>query len=316
MSILVTGGAGFIGSHLVQRMADMGEHVVCLDNLDDYYDPSIKRSHLRSFDGKRNITVVHGDIRDPAILDEIGRNYAVDSIIHAAARAGVRPSIAKPQLYIDVNVRGTGALFEFARAHHVRMFVFLSSSSVYGVTSKAPFSEEDPVERPISPYAATKKAGELLGYTYHHLYGLPVTCLRLFTVYGARQRPDMAIHRFTQKIHRGEPLQLFGDGSSARDYTYIDDIINGIVRAWQTPLGYEVLNLGESQTITLRELITLLEENLGRKARVEQLPDQPGDVPLTNADISKARRMIGYNPTTPVRDGIRSFVQWYLSQAR
>lgn len=311
MSTLVTGGAGFIGSHVVERLLHRGERVICLDNFDDFYDPALKREHVKGFAAAGPVTVIEGDIRDISALERVERLGPVDAIIHAAARAGVRPSIDDPALYYDVNVRGTLNVLEYARRWKVRNMVFISSSSVYGATSRVPFSEDDHVGQPISPYAATKRSGELLAYTYHHLFGLPVTCLRLFTVYGPRQRPEMAIHAFTRNILNGTPIRMFGDGTTSRDYTYVDDIVQGIEAAWERPHGYEIFNLGESQTITLAGLIAAIEEATGKKAIIERLPDQPGDVPTTYADVSKARRLLGYRPTTSVRDGIAAFVAWY-----
>lgn len=313
MSTLVTGGAGFIGSHVVERLLRRGERVICLDNFDDFYDPALKRGNIKGFLAAGSVSIIEGDIRNAEALERVEKDGPVDAIIHAAARAGVRPSIDDPALYYDVNVRGTLNVLEYARRWKVRNMVFISSSSVYGATSQVPFSEDDQVGHPISPYAATKRSGELLAYTYHHLFGLPVTCLRLFTVYGPRQRPEMAIHAFTRNILNGTPIRMFGDGTTSRDYTYVEDIVQGVEAAWERPSGYEIFNLGESQTITLAGLISAIEEATGKKAIIERLPDQPGDVPTTYADVSKARRLLGYQPTTSVRDGITKFVAWYRS---
>lgn len=312
--VLVTGGAGFIGSHLCQRLLQEGYEVVCLDNLDAYYDPAIKRKNLgmiRASKGAKGFQLVEGDIRDKGLLDDLFRRSSFDLIIHLAARAGVRPSIEQPLLYEGVNVAGTLNLLEACREFGVRDFIFGSSSSVYGKNRKVPFAEEDRLEAMISPYAVTKRIGELFCYTYHHLYGLNISCLRFFTVYGPRQRPEMAIHKFTRLIQNGEKIPLFGDGTSRRDYTYIDDIIGGIMGAVQNLKGYDIFNLGESQTVPLRELISLIEQALGKKAVVEELPDQPGDVPITYADITKSRRLLGYDPKVGIAEGAARFVQWF-----
>lgn len=302
---LVTGGAGFIGSHLVDRLLARGEEVVCFDDFNDFYDPAIKRAHATGF------RIVEGDIRDSARLAEAFSEYPITKIVHLAARAGVRPSLDNPLLYEDVNVRGTLNLLELAKKHKVSQFVFASSSSVYGGNTKTPFHEDDPIRRTVSPYAATKYAGELMCYTYHHLYGIPTTCLRFFTVYGPRQRPEMAIHKFTREIYEGRPITVFGDGNTARDYTYIDDIIQGVLAAIDQPYPFEVFNLGESFCVKLSELVSLLEEVSGRKALIQKMPAQPGDVELTYADVSKARKMLGYQPQTPIRQGLTNFVHWF-----
>lgn len=312
MNVLVTGGAGFIGSTLVDRLMARGDGVICLDSFDDFYAPSIKRWNIRGLSGHPRFVLVEGDIRDPDLMKDLAREYRIDAIIHSAARAGVRPSIQNPLLYEDVNIKGTMNILEFARSINPQNLVFLSSSSIYGINEKVPFSETDPVDHPISPYAATKKACELLCYTYHHLYGLNITCVRPFTVYGPRQRPEMAIHKFTRMIDLGEPIPMYGDGSSKRDYTYIDDLAEGILLALDRPLGYAVINLGEEATITLRDLIALIEKNLGRDAAVRKMPDQPGDVPITFADITRAKELLGYDPKVKIEEGIRRFVQWYL----
>ncbi|NOY52980.1 MAG: NAD-dependent epimerase/dehydratase family protein [Deltaproteobacteria bacterium] len=315
MRVLVTGGAGFIGSTLVDRLLERGDSVICLDSFDDFYDPSIKRCNLEMVSNHPGFTLLTGDIRDNAVMKKVMDDLSFDAVIHTAARAGVRPSIEQPALYEDVNIKGTMNLLELARQVQPANFVFLSSSSVYGVNRKVPFSETDPVDHPISPYAATKKACELICHTYHHLYGLNITCVRPFTVYGPRQRPEMAIHKFTRMIDRGETLPMFGDGTSRRDYTYIDDLVDGILRALDRPLGYDVINLGEHDTIALRELIALIEKNLGKKARIEKLPDQPGDVPVTYADITRAKEKLGYAPQVKVPEGVRKFVEWYRERS-
>jgi UDP-glucuronate 4-epimerase len=308
MEILVTGGAGFIGSHVVERLLARGDRVTVLDDFNDFYAPAIKHANVAGF--RDRVTLLAADIRQTDLLK--GRSF--DAIIHLAARAGVRPSLQQPVLYTQVNVLGTQALLEFARQTGVKKFVFASSSSVYGVNEKVPFSEADPIFRPISPYAATKLAGEALCHVYHHLYGTDIVCLRFFTVYGPRQRPDLAIHKFTNAIAAGQPIELFGDGSARRDYTYIDDILQGVLAAVDRPLGYEVINLGESQTVPLLELVRQIEAALGKKAQIKWLPPQPGDVPVTFADIAKARRLLDYNPQTKITDGIPKFVQWFKAR--
>jgi UDP-glucuronate 4-epimerase len=310
--ILVTGGAGFIGSHLVDRLLHRGEEIVCVDHLNDFYDPAIKRSNIREHLRSPGYRLVEADIRDTEAMSRTFAAYPIEKIVHLAARAGVRPSIDQPLLYEDVNIKGTLCLLELARQHRISQFVFASSSSVYGANTKTPFSEEDRIDRTVSPYAATKYAGELLCYTYSHLYGIPATCLRFFTVYGPRQRPEMAIHKFAQLIHDGRPIPFYGDGSTARDYTYIDDIIDGIVAALDRPTPYEVFNLGESSTVTLKELVMTLEKVIGKPAIIQRLPSQPGDVEITYADITKARTLLGYNPSTAIADGLKSFNDWYV----
>lgn len=310
---LVTGGAGFIGSHLIERLLADGRHIICLDNFNDYYDPAVKRRNLTEAAAHENFTLIEGDILDAGLLADIFEREPVGEVVHLAARAGVRPSLADPLLYEQVNCVGTLNLLERARRAGVRHFVFGSSSSVYGTNAKVPFSEEDPINQPVSPYATTKRAGELMCYTYNHLYALPVTCLRFFTVYGPRQRPDMAIHKFTRAIAEGRKITLFGDGKSRRDYTYVDDIIGGVTRALGRPAGYKIFNLGESQTIELTGLIKLIESALGKKADIEWQPDQPGDVPITYADITLARAELGYNPSTLIEQGIPRFVEWFRS---
>ncbi len=312
MNILVTGGAGFIGSVLTDRLLERGDRVICIDSFDDFYDPALKRLNIAAALENSKFVLEEGDIRDQDFLDHLARRHAIDAVIHSAARAGVRPSIQNPRLYEDVNIKGTMNLLEMARRLEPENFVFLSSSSVYGVNDKVPFSETDFVDHPISPYAATKKACELICHTYHHLFGLNITCVRPFTVYGPRQRPEMAIHKFTRMIDEGKAIPMFGDGTSRRDYTYVDDLVDGVVRAVDRPLGYDVINLGEQDTISLRDLISLIEENLGKKAKIDQQPDQPGDVPLTFADISRARERLGYDPQVKVQEGVRRFVDWYL----
>ena len=312
-SILVTGGAGFIGSHLVDRLLSEGEwRVSVVDDLNDFYDPAIKRANASSHEKNSNYQLFKADIRDQAALRNIFAVNSFDCVVHLAARAGVRPSLDQPQLYAETNINGTLNLLELAREHGIKQFVFGSSSSVYGINAKVPFAEDDPIRQPISPYAATKAAGELLCHTYTHLYGIRCVCLRFFTVYGPRQRPDLAIHKFARLISEGKPIPVFGDGTTRRDYTFIDDIIGGVRAAIDySKTDYEVINLGESRTVELRELISLLEKELGKTAQIDRQPLQPGDVPQTFADIAKARRLLGYNPQTQIEEGIHTFVRWF-----
>lgn len=312
MRILVTGGAGFIGSHLVEKLLAAGHDVAILDDFNDFYDPEIKRENVAAF--SRDAAVHQVDLRDSGALRSLFHGQKFDAIAHLAARAGVRPSIVHPQLYYDTNVAGTLHLLEAARATGVERFVFASSSSVYGVCKTVPFSEEFHLTQTISPYAATKIAGEYLCSTYAHLYQMRIVALRYFTVYGPRQRPDLAIHQFTRRIHAGKPIDQFGDGTTRRDYTYIDDIIQGTMAALdcEGPM-FDIFNLGESETIELKDLIVAIEAAVGRKALINRLPEQPGDVPLTCADISKARKLLGYNPQTPFREGLPKFVNWFLA---
>jgi UDP-glucuronate 4-epimerase len=309
--ILVTGGAGFIGSHLCGRLLREGHRVVCLDNFDDFYNPQIKRRNTREVIGQEQFELVEGDIRDTRLIARVFRGTAFDVVVHLAARAGVRPSIDHPTLYEEVNVRGTVNLLEACREFGIKSFIFASSSSVYGGSSKVPFSEEDRVESPISPYGATKRAGELFCSTYHRLFGINIACLRYFTAYGPRQRPEMAIHKFTRLIAGNEKVPMYGDGQSMRDYTYIDDIIQGTLGAIHGNEGYEIYNLGEFRTTRLRDLIRMLEEALGKKAIIEELPEQRGDMPVTYANIEKARRRLGYAPRFSMEEGIHRFVEWY-----
>lgn len=309
MKVLVTGAAGFIGSHLCERLLAQGWVVAAVDNFDDFYDPQVKRRNIDTCVHNNSFKLIEADIRDTAAMDEaIGDDTEV--IVHLAARAGVRPSIALPLLYADVNVNGTTVLLEAAKKHKVGKFIFGSSSSVYGNNEKIPFSEDDNVDFPISPYAATKKAGELICHTYNHLYGMCVTCLRYFTVYGPRQRPDLAIHKFAKLIEQGKPIPIYGDGTMMRDFTYIDDIIDGTVSAIQKCAGFEIYNLGESKPITVNDLVTEIEKALGRQAVKEYLPVQPGDVARTYADITKAASELGYNPATTIETGLAEFVAW------
>ncbi|HEY2138905.1 MAG TPA: NAD-dependent epimerase/dehydratase family protein [Chthoniobacterales bacterium] len=315
MRILVTGGAGFIGSHLVEKLLVTGHEVSILDDFNDFYDPEIKRANVERVAGE--VPIHRVDLRDKAAVDLLFHREKFDAIAHLAARAGVRPSISQPQLYYDTNVGGTLHLLEAARRTGLDRFIFASSSSVYGICKTVPFSEDFHLTQTISPYAATKVAGEFLCSTYSHLYRMRIVALRFFTVYGARQRPDLAIHQFTRKIHQGQPIDQFGDGTTRRDYTYIDDIIQGVMAAfdYNGPL-FDIFNLGESETIPLQQLIGAIEKTLGKKAKINQLPEQPGDVPLTCADISKAKKLLGYNPGTPLSVGLPKFVEWFLEKGK
>jgi len=311
-TILVTGAAGFIGSHLCERLLADGGKIVAVDNFDDFYDPAVKRRNIAKCLKNKNFELIEADIRDSATMGKAVGN-GIDIIVHLAARAGVRPSIANPGLYADVNINGTVVLLEASKKHNVNKFIFGSSSSVYGNNKKVPFAESDNVDLPISPYAATKKACELICHTYHHLYNINITCLRFFTVYGPRQRPDLAIHKFARLIEAGKPVPIYGDGSMERDFTFIDDIINGIVAAMGKCRGYRIYNLGESRPISVNELVVRLEEALGKKAKRGYEPLQPGDVNRTYADVTRARKELGYNPATKIEDGLARFVKWLRS---
>lgn len=312
MKVLVTGGAGFIGSHLCGALVQRGDTVAALDSFDEFYDPAVKRSNIYALQSDDRFSLTEGDIRDQDLVMQVCSG--VDVIVHLAARAGVRPSIEQPALYQDVNVAGTLCMLEAARKHHIKRFVFASSSSVYGNNKKVPFSETDSVDFPISPYAATKKAGELLCHTYHHLFDVNITCLRFFTVYGPRQRPDLAIHKFTRLIEAGRPIPVFGDGSMMRDFTYIDDIIAGTVTAVDRCEGYHLYNLGESRPVKLIDLISSIERALGRKAVIDWRPLQPGDVDRTFADVTLATRELDYDPATDIDTGLARFVEWFRTQ--
>ncbi|MCX8157365.1 MAG: SDR family NAD(P)-dependent oxidoreductase [Verrucomicrobiae bacterium] len=311
MNFLVTGGAGFIGSHVCEALLQRGHAVWVVDDLNDFYAPALKQANLRALQALgRDFEFVQGDITDPETLEEVFSFARFDQVIHLAARAGVRPSLLQPALYLRVNVEGTALLLEAARRHRVRKLIIASSSSVYGVNAKVPFSENDPIFTPISPYAASKLACEALGHVYHHVHGLDVVMLRFFTVYGPRQRPDLAIHKFARLILAGQPIPVFGDGSTARDYTYITDTVAGVLACTDREFGFEIINLGESQTVTLNRLIEVLEQELGLKALIDRQPPQPGDVPLTYANIEKAQRLLGYAPQVKIEEGIRRFVAW------
>lgn len=310
MRVLVTGGAGFIGSHLVERLLEEGHEVAILDDFNDFYDPQVKRSNIASVE--KHVPVFQIDLRDNNSVRTLFHREKFDAIAHLAARAGVRPSIVLPELYYDANVKGTLHLLEAARLAGTERFLFASSSSVYGICKTVPFSEEFHLTQTISPYAATKVAGEFLCSTFSHLYNIRVVALRFFTVYGARQRPDLAIHQFTRRIMASEPIDQFGNGTTRRDYTYIDDIIQGVVSALKyNGSMFEIINLGESETVALKDLIAQIEAVLGKKAQINRLPEQPGDVPLTCADISKARRLLNYRPATKLSEGLPRFVEWY-----
>ena len=315
-SVLVTGAAGFIGSHVCELLLQRGDRVVGLDSFDDNYDPIIKRKNIREISRLGDFSLVEGDIRSIEDLDRAFAAGPFTAIVHLAARPGVRHSVIDPLLYQDVNISGTTRLLEAARRHGVANFLFASSSSVYGASSKSPFREEDAADEPLSVYAASKRAGELTCHAYHHLYGLDVTCLRLFTVYGPRQRPDMAVHRFTRQVDRGETVVLYGDGTSARDYTYVSDIVAGVVTALDRPAGYRVLNLGTTRVVVLRDLAQMIADRLGRRLIVESLEEQPSDVPLTQADISNAAEQLGYQATVAMEAGLDCFIDWYHHQAR
>lgn len=318
MNFLVTGGAGFIGSHVCERLLQDGHAVWAFDDLNDFYDPSIKQRNLRDIQSlAKPFEFVHGDLTDRAAVDELfGGPAKFDQVIHLAARAGVRPSLEQPALYQRVNVEGTVNILEAARRTGVKKVIIASSSSVYGVNAKVPFAESDPIFSAISPYAASKLACEALGHVYHHLYSMDVVMLRFFTVYGPRQRPDLAIHKFARLIETGKPIPVFGDGSTARDYTYITDIVDGVMACAQKDFGYEIFNLGESQTVKLARLIELLEAALGKKAVIDRQPPQPGDVPITFADVSKARARLDYNPQVKIEQGIPKFVDWFRQNLR
>ena len=315
MRVLITGGAGFIGYHLAAALIKKGDTVSLLDNFNDYYDPEIKRRNVRDLKAIGGVITHAVDILNKDGLRQVFKTDRPETVVHLAAWAGVRPSLEKPALYTDVNVTGTVNMLETAREFSTGCFIFGSSSSVYGGNDRVPFSEDDPVNSPISPYAATKRAGELLCHTYAHNFAMRVTCLRFFTVYGPRQRPDLAIHKFARLMARDSEIPFYGDGDSRRDYTYVDDIVSGIMAAMEKSFPFEIFNLGESQTISLVELVANLEEAMGKKARLLRLPEQTGDMKVTYADISKARKMLGYNPQTPFRDGISIFADWFRMNA-
>src|SRR5213082_624320 len=315
MRVLVTGGSGFIGSHLVEKLLAAGHEVAILDDFNDFYDPQIKRDNIAAV--SKDTAIHHVDLRDSAAVRNVFHREKFVTIVHVAARAGVRPSIQYPQLYYDTNVNGTLHLLDAARVTGVERFIFASSSSVYGISKTVPFSEDKQLTQTLSPYGATKIAGEFLCSTYAHRYQMRVVALRYFTVYGPRQRPDLAIHQFTRRIYAGQPIDQFGDGSTRRDYTYIDDIIQGTMVALDYDGAlYDVFNLGENQTVQLKDLISAIENAVGKKAKINRLAEQPGDMPRTYADISKARKLLGYNPTTKLSEGLPKFVEWFLRTQR
>jgi UDP-glucuronate 4-epimerase len=315
--VLLTGGAGFIGSHTADHLLTRGDRVVIVDNMNDYYDPKLKLNnldYLRQKHGNSNLTIIEGDISDKALMAKIFEEYQPDLVCHLAARAGVRASIEDPFTYLQANIEGTMVLLEESRKIKVKNFVYASSSSVYGNDLEPPFHEVDNTSKPISQYAATKKACELFAYTYSHLYKLPVSGLRFFTVYGPRGRPDMAIFKFIDKIYNGQTIDQYGDGNSMRDYTFVEDIVSGIVGALDNPQPYEVYNLGNGRPVNLKRMIECMQEALGIEANIRKLPMQAGDVDLTCADISHAQEMIGYSPKTTLEEGIRKTVEWYVNE--
>jgi UDP-glucuronate 4-epimerase len=316
MKFLVTGGAGFIGSNLCERLLQEGHEVWTFDDLNDFYSPARKERNLGELKAFPKFRFVRGDLRDGRAVEELFASAQFDQVVHLAARAGVRPSLEEPALYQEVNVVGTTHILEAARRRGVKKVTIASSSSVYGVNSKVPFSESDPIFQPISPYACSKLACEGLGHVYHHVYGMDIVMLRFFTVYGPRQRPDLAIYKFAGLIEQGKPIPVFGDGSTARDYTFVTDTLDGIIAATRKEFGFEIFNLGESECVTLARLIEILETTMGKKAMIDRLPMQPGDVPLTYADISKAERMLDYHPRIKIVEGIQRFVDWFRSEQR
>ncbi|OFW63126.1 MAG: epimerase [Actinobacteria bacterium RBG_19FT_COMBO_36_27] len=311
MNILVTGGAGFIGSHLCERLIGLGSNVICIDNFDDFYDPRIKESNILGIAASKYFKLYRSDITDLPRIEKIFSENKIEMAIHLAARAGVRPSIQNPLLYERVNILGTMNILECCKKYKISKLIFASSSSVYGGNKKLPFSEEDNVDHPVSPYAATKKACELICYTYYDLYNIAIYCFRFFTVYGPRQRPEMAIHKFSRLILSGKEIEIYGDGSSSRDYTYIDDVISGIVNSLDRLKGFEVINLGNSKTVKLIDLVRMIEDLTEKKAHLRFTESQPGDVFATYADIGKAEKMLKYFPETNIKEGLKKFIKWY-----
>ncbi len=309
--ILITGGAGFIGSHLTGKLLSQGERVIIVDNFDPYYSEKIKRKNIQNYLNHSSFTLVEGDIRQRKTLEDIFEEYPVTKVVHLAARAGVRGSIEDPFIYEDINLKGTLNLLETCKNYSIESFIFASSSSVYG-NSKVPFSEDSPFLSPISPYGVTKLSGEILCQTYHHLYRIPILCIRIFTAYGPFQRPEMVVHKFTRLIYREMEVPVFGEGKYKRDYTYIDDLIEGIVLALKYHPRYDIINLGSSCPVDLSTLISLIEENIHKKARIRYLPPQPGDPFVTFADIRKAQKLLGYQPRVSIEEGIARFCRWYL----
>ena len=311
MVIFITGGAGFIGSHLCERLLKDGKEVIAVDDFNDFYDPERKKKNIRDFLKNKKFKVYKEDIRDKDRIKKIFENNKIEVIVHLAARAGIRPSMENPLLYIDVNVNGTLAMLELAKEFNIKKFIFASSSSVYGSNEKIPFSEDDAINNPLSPYAITKIAGEQLCRIYSKLYGIDIICLRFFTVYGPRGRPDMAPYKFTNLIMKNKEIEVYGDGSSKRDYTFISDIIDGVAAAIEKELKFEVINLGDSNPVELKYLIKLIEKNTGKKAKIKLMPEQKGDVPITYADISKAKRLLGYTPKVKIEEGVKRLVEWH-----
>jgi UDP-glucuronate 4-epimerase len=311
---MVTGCAGFIGSHVTEHLLEKNENIIGVDNFNDFYDPKIKKRNIMPSMNNPRFRLVNGDIRDTEKLGKIFKDFEIETVVHLAACAGVGHSFKNPELYYDVNVNGTRGVLDLAARYKVKNFIFASSSSVYGINKKVPFSEEDETNNQISPYAKTKKAGEKLCQEFHETSGLNITCLRFFTVYGPRGRPDMAPFKFTKLISEGKEIEMFGDGSSSRDYTFVEDIAQGIIAAVYRNLGLEIINLGNERPIELRQLIKLIEQNVGKKAKIRQLPTQKGDVPLTHADISKARHLLGYIPRVSFEEGIKRTVEWYKKE--
>lgn len=311
MKILVTGGSGFIGSTLCDKLVEHGDYVVNLDNFNNYYDPRIKWENIQGVLNSPRYKLYVGDTRDPKILSQIFENEKPETVVHLAAMAGVRNSLKDPIEYVDVDVKGTVNLLEFARKYEIKKFVFGSSSSVYGKNTKVPFKEDDLLEGQVSPYAASKRAGEIYCQTYSEMYNMKISCLRFFTVYGPRQRPEEAIHLFTKLISEGKAIPVFGDGTSRRDYTYIDDVVDGIIKAIEKDYKFEIFNIGNSDTISLSDLIKLLENTIGKKAIIDRKPFQLGDVQITYADISKSKKLLGYNPKTKIEEGVKKFWEWY-----
>jgi UDP-glucuronate 4-epimerase len=315
-TILVTGGAGFIGSHVCDALLKTGKKVICLDNFNDYYSPARKRKNIAHNKNNKEFVLEEKDIVDYKNLRKVFEKNKIDKIIHLAARAGVRPSLDNPFIYEETNIKGTLNLLELAKEFEIKNFVFGSSSSVYGNNTKIPFSEEDRTDRAISPYAATKKAGEVLCYTYSHLYNLNISCLRFFTVYGPRGRPDMAPYLFTENITKGKQITMYGEGDSKRDYTFVADIVSGVLAAAEKAHRYEIFNLGNSTTVELKKLISTIEILTGKKAKIIRKPMPKGDVPLTYADINKSKKMLGYHPKTDIFEGMKSFIAWYNKESR
>lgn len=314
MVIFITGGAGFIGSHLCERLLKDGEEIIAVDDFNNFYDPERKKKNIKDFLANKKFKLYKEDIRNKEEIKKIFKNNKIDAIIHLAARAGVRPSIINPLLYMDVNINGTLVMLELAKEFSIKKFIFASSSSVYGGNEKIPFSEGDNVNNPLSPYAVTKLAGEQLCALYSRLYGMNIICLRFFTVYGPRGRPDMAPYKFTSLILQGKEIEVYGDGSSKRDYTFISDIVEGIAVAIKKDFKFEVINLGDSNPVELKYLISLIEKNIGKKAKIKFMPEQKGDVPMTYADVSKAKRLLGFNPKIKIEEGINKLVMWYKNE--